>query len=127
MKTLNVRAAASQAVAPNPTRPATATLHDSADLRLVVFRLAPGQSVPPHRSSSTVALTAISGQGFVLGGDEERAVATGDTVVFDPDELHGMRADATELVLLATITPRPGDRAAVRLRPNAAVSGEGAS
>ena len=110
MKTLDVLTAASQAVAPNPNRPATATLHDSADLRLIVFRLAAGQSVPPHRNASTVAITAISGQGFIRGGDEEQAVNAGDTVVFEPNELHGMRAHGSELVLLATITPRPGDR-----------------
>ena len=119
MKLLHVIRAASDAVAPNPNRPATATLHDSADLRLVVFRLAAGQSVPPHRSGSTVALTAISGQGFVRGGDEERPIITGETVVFEPNELHGMRAAACELVLLATITARPGDRSALRLQPNA--------
>ena len=120
MKLLHVAMAATEAIAPNPNRPATATLHDSADLRLVVFRLAAGQSVPPHRSLSTVALTAISGQGFIRGGDEERAVTAGETVVFEPNELHGMRAAACELVLLATITPRPGDRSALRVRPNAA-------
>jgi quercetin dioxygenase-like cupin family protein len=120
MRILDVATAASQAIAPNPTRPATATLHDSADLRLVVFRLAAGQSVPPHRSGSTVALTAISGQGFVRGGDEERPVAAGDTVVFEPNELHGMRAHGSDFVLLATITPRPGDRSAQRREPNAA-------
>jgi quercetin dioxygenase-like cupin family protein len=120
MKILAVPMAASRAVAANPSRPATATLHDSADVRLVVFRLAAGQSVAPHRSASTVTLTAISGEGFVRGGDEERSVTAGDTVVFEPNELHGMRADASELVLLATITPRPGDRSSSRLRPDAA-------
>lgn len=122
MKRLDVHAAASTAVAPNPNRPATATLHDSADLRLVVFRLAAGQSVPPHRSASTVALTAISGQGFVRGADEEHAVSAGETVVFEPNELHGMRAAACELVLLATITPRPGDRTALRPRADATLA-----
>ena len=126
MKTFNVPTAASQAVAPNPTRPATAMLHDSSDLRVVVFRIGPGQMVPPHQSGSTVALMAISGEGFVRGGDEERAVTAGDTVVFEPNELHAMRADARELVLLATITPRPADRSAPRLQPNAAVGSEGA-
>jgi|SRR5690349_19035177 len=123
MKLIRIIAAASEAVAPNPKRPATATLHDSPDLRLVVFRLAAGQSVPPHRSVSTVALTAISGEGFVLGGDEERTITAGETVVFEPNELHGMRAAGSELVLLATITPRPGDRSTVRVEPNAESAG----
>jgi quercetin dioxygenase-like cupin family protein len=120
LKLLPVPTAASRAVAANPSRPATATLHDSADVRLVVFRLAAGQSVAPHRSASTVTLTAISGEGFVRGGDEEQSVTAGDTVVIEPNELHGMRADVSELVLLATITPRPGDRSASRPRRDAA-------
>ena len=97
------------------SRPATATVYDSPDLRLVVFRLATGQFVPPHRNVSTVVLNVISGHGFVRGGDEERAVAVGDTVVFEPNELHGMRAESVELVLLAAITPRPGDRSRAML------------
>ena len=31
-------------------------------------------------------------------------------MVYDPEELHGMRATEGELLLLATITPRPGER-----------------
>jgi len=110
MKAVDVRRAAAEAVPANASRPATAVVQDSPDARLVVFRLAPGQTVPPHRSVSTVMLTVISGQGFASGGDEERAVTTGDIVIYEPNELHGMRAESEELVLLATITPRPGTR-----------------
>jgi len=39
-------------------------------------------------------------------------VAAGDVVTYDPNEIHGMRAADEELVLLATITPRPGSRGA---------------
>ena len=123
MKLVNVPNAALEAVGSHPNRPATATLHDSADLRLVVFRLAAGQSVPVHRSGSTVMLTAISGRGFVRGGEEEQLVTAGETVVFEPNEFHGMRAAACELVLLATITPRPGERPATQPAPNAASAG----
>jgi quercetin dioxygenase-like cupin family protein len=102
--------AAREARAASPTRPATAILHDSADLRLIVFRLAPGQAVPPHRSTSTVMLTVLAGEGVLSGGDGERTCAAGDVVVYAPEELHGMRATGVELQLLATITPRPGER-----------------
>ena len=110
MKTLDIARFAREAVAATPNRPATAIVHDSPDARVVVFRMAPGQAVPPHRNASTVMLTVISGRGFIRGGDDERAVAPAETVVFDPNELHGMRAELEELVLLATITPRPGTR-----------------
>ena len=110
MKTLDIPRAAREAVAANRNRPATTVVHDSPDARLVVFRIAPGQAVPPHQNASTVMLTVISGRGFIRGGDDEQAVAPAETVVFEPNELHGMRAELDELVLLATITPRPGNR-----------------
>ena len=110
MKIFDLRRVAREAVAANPTRPATATVHDSADTRLIVFRLSPGQSVAPHRSASSVTLTVISGSGLTSGADEERPITTGDVITYDPNEVHGMRAADEELVLLATITPRPGSR-----------------
>lgn len=110
MIALQPREAARTAVAAHDDRPATAVIHDSADARLVVFRLAPGQAVPPHRSPSTVLLTVLSGTGTLSGADGERTCSAGDMVTYAPDELHGMRATDGELQLLATITPRPGGR-----------------
>jgi quercetin dioxygenase-like cupin family protein len=87
-------------------------LHDSPDARLVVFRLAPGEQVDPHRSTSAVQLCVLHGTGFVTGegseGEREVACNEGDIVLYAPNELHGMRAGGDELMLLATITPRPG-------------------
>jgi len=110
MIALDPRAAARAAVSGQPERPATAIISDSPDARLVVFRLAPGQVVAPHRSTSSVLLTVLEGSGTLSGEAEERACAAGDVVAYAPDELHGMRADGGELLLLATITPRPGAR-----------------
>ena len=110
MTHLDPRAAARAAVAANPLRPASAIVHDAPDARLVVFRLAPGQEVAPHTSPSTVLLTVLEGSGTLSGGDGERPCATGDVVTYEPGELHGMRATDGELLLLATIAPRPGER-----------------
>ena len=110
MKPLSPIDAARSAIATNPERPATAVIHDTDDLRLVVFRLAPGQSVPPHRSVSSVMLTVLEGDGTLSGDGEEKQCTAGDVVTYDPNELHGMRAGATDFLLLATITPRPGSR-----------------
>lgn len=110
MIALDPRAAARHAVSASAERPATATVLDTADARLVVFRLAPGQAVPPHRSHSTVLLTVLEGTGVLSGADTERECTAGDVVAYAPGELHGMRATAGELFLLATITPRPGER-----------------
>lgn len=110
MITIDPGQAARDAVAANPTRAATALIFDSIDARLIVFRLAPGQAVAPHRSPSTVMLTVLQGEGILAGGDGERRCRTGDVVIYAPGELHGMRAESEELQLLATITPRPGER-----------------
>jgi quercetin dioxygenase-like cupin family protein len=102
--------AARNATAAHAGRPATAIIHDCADARLVVFRIDPGQRVPPHTSGSTVILTVIAGTGMVTGGDEERPVSAGDVVTYAPGELHGMEATEETLVIVATIAPRPGSR-----------------
>ena len=110
MKALAPRAAARDAIAASAARPAMAIVHDTPDVRLVVFRLAPGQEVPPHTSPSTVLLTVLEGAGTLSGAGEERRCSAGDVVLYAPGELHGMRADDAELLLLATIAPRPGGR-----------------
>jgi quercetin dioxygenase-like cupin family protein len=112
MKVIHPRQAAADAVAPDARRPATAIVHDSPDARSVVFRIAPGQAVPPHRSASTVMLTVMAGRGTVSGSEGEKEVDVGEVVVYEPNEVHGMRAKDDTFVLLATITPRPGERAA---------------
>ena len=113
MMPLDPRGAARRAVSANPDRPATAVLLDTPDIRLVVFRLAPGQVVPPHRSSSTVMLTVLEGNGILSGEQDERVCGTGDMVAYPANERHGMRATTQELLLLACLTPRPGSRPAV--------------
>jgi quercetin dioxygenase-like cupin family protein len=110
MIALEPLAAARAAVAASPSRPATAILLDVPDARLVVFRIAPGQHVAPHRNPSSVMLTVLYGQGLVSGADGERECRAGDVIVYEPNETHGMRAVDVELFLLATITPRPGER-----------------
>ena len=106
--------AAREAVAANPSRPASAVLHDSPDARLVVFRIAPGQQVPPHRNASSVHLAVLAGRGVLSGEAGGTPVdvpcVAGDVMLYAPNELHAMRAESEELVLLATITPSPGGR-----------------
>jgi quercetin dioxygenase-like cupin family protein len=108
MKQLDPIASARFAIAAHPARPATATIHDTADARIVVFRLAPGQVVAPHRSRSSVMIHVLEGSGILSGQDQEVRCARGAVVTYDPEELHGMRAEEEELLLMATIAPRPG-------------------
>ena len=100
--------AARDAVAANATRPATAIVHDAPGTRLVVFRIAPGQRVPPHRNAGHVQLTVLAGRGVLTGESDGAPIdvpcAAGDVVLYAPHELHAMRAESDELLLLATIT-----------------------
>ena len=110
MKVVSALTAARDAVSAQPSRPATALLHDSADARAVVFRIEAGQEVAPHTSTSTVLLSVVAGSGTVSGASEERPVSAGDLVTYEPGELHGMTAGSEQLLLVAVITPRPGAR-----------------
>lgn len=110
MKLYDPRAAAAEAVANHPGRPATALVHDTADARIVMFRIEPGQEVPVHTSASTVLLVVVSGTGTVAGADGDRRIGPGDIVAYDPREPHGMRAAGEQLVIAAIIAPRPGSR-----------------
>lgn len=101
---------AAAAVTANATRPATALIHDSADARVVLFRIEPGQQVPVHTSASTVLLIVISGAGVVAGAAGDRDVRAGDIVAYDVEEPHGMRANEEPLVIAAVIAPRPAAR-----------------
>jgi quercetin dioxygenase-like cupin family protein len=107
MKQLNPLAAARSAVAANPARPATAILHDSPEMRLVVFRIGAGQEVAPHVSKSRVMLQVLEGSGLLSGKDSELLCSIGDAVTYEPGEMHGMKSAGGEVLLLATITPRP--------------------
>lgn len=109
MKIYDPRALAAAATA-QPHRPATALMHDSADARIVLFRIEPGQAVPVHTSTSTVLLSVLSGSGVVVGAEGERTVHAGDIVAYDAQEPHGMRADREQLVIAAVIAPRPAAR-----------------
>lgn len=107
MKILDLRAAAAAAVSSNPTRPATAVVHDAPAVRLVVFRIEPGQQVAPHTNPGTVVLTVLSGRGSISGAGETHEVGAGSVVAYAPGELHAMRAGEESFCLLATII-RPG-------------------
>jgi quercetin dioxygenase-like cupin family protein len=53
-------------------------------------------------------ISVLDGSGIFAGEDQEVRYAKGAVIVYEPNELHGMSADTEELLLLATIAPRPG-------------------
>lgn len=102
---------AGSVVAARASVPGMALVHDSDAVRMIVFRIEPGQQVAEHTSPSTVVLTVLQGAGLVLRDGEPVPVQVGDVVVYAPRELHGMRALDEPFVVMATITPRPGSAA----------------
>jgi len=112
MQISNSLALAERAVSANPDRASTVLIHDSDAARIVIFRIDAGQTVPLHSSTSAVMLTVVSGSGFISGPVDdvvtEEQVCPGVIAIYAPGELHGMRAEAGTLVIIATIAPRPG-------------------
>ena len=110
MNVVDPMAAALRAVSSNPANPATAVVHNTPAVRLVVFRIEPGQEVATHTSDGTVLLSVMSGTGTVRGGDDEsRQVGPGSLVAYAPGEMHSMKAEHERFCLLATIIRGPGD------------------
>ncbi len=103
MKLVDLQRAADDAVSAAPDRPATAVVHDTPAVRLVVFRIEPGQQVAVHTNDGTVLLTVLSGSGTVVGGTESREVGPGTVVAYAPGEAHAMRAGTERFCLAATI------------------------
>jgi len=110
MKVHRIPELAARAAVASASRPATMVAHDSADARVVLFRIEPGQAVAVHTNPSTVLLSVVSGSGFVSGAEGEQPVSAGDLVTYAPSEPHGMRAASIRLVIAAVIAPRPGER-----------------
>ena len=107
MKTYDPTTIARNAMPFHSGRPAMTLMHDSADARLIVFRIPVGQEVPKHTSTATVFLYVLSGCGQVSDAKGDHAIHVGTVVAYEPHEIHGMRAISEELVLLAMIAPRP--------------------
>lgn len=104
MKVIDLQRSAQDAVAANTLRPATAALHDTPAVRLVVFRIEPGQEIAMHTNPGTVLLSVISGHGTIFGGeDESHQVGPGSMVAYEPGEPHGMRASGEQFCVQATI------------------------
>ncbi len=82
-------------------------LHDSAYFRILNFNLAAGQLFPVHRhpADGQVSIHVVEGKGFFLGeGDTAIEAETGDILVSDINEPHGVRAE-TDMRILVTIAP----------------------
>lgn len=82
-------------------------LHDSAYFRVLNFNLKAGQVFPVHSHPAEGQLTiqVIAGQGEFLGAENSSMpAATGDILVSEISEPHGVRA-TTDMRILVTIAP----------------------
>jgi quercetin dioxygenase-like cupin family protein len=82
-------------------------LHDEANVRIVGFRLLPGQPIPPHRSPSTVTVLVTEGSGTFHGEGGEALLRVGEGAVYAPNEVHSITAGEAPLRFLALLAPRP--------------------
>ena len=88
-------------------RHASALMHDEANSRIVFFALEPGQEVPVHTSSATVVVTIVDGSGTFIGDGVTSPMKAGESVVYEPNEPHGMIAGEHGLRFVAVISPSP--------------------
>jgi len=82
-------------------------VHDSPYFKIINFNFKAGQELPVHAHDieGQVSLTVLEGEGEFLGKDGAALPAkTGDVLVCDIAEPHGLRAK-TDLRLLVTIAP----------------------
>ena len=82
-------------------------VHDSPYFKIINFNFKAGQELPvhSHEIEGQLSLVIIEGEGEFLGKDDTTLPAkTGDVVISDIAEPHGLRAK-TDLRLLVTIAP----------------------
>ena len=75
----------------NADGPGVALLHESAELKVVLVALEPGQALPAHPGPAA-SFHFLDGHGVMLVGTDEVAVAAGTTVVVPPGQVRSVRA-----------------------------------
>ncbi len=88
--------------------PRTEVVYNHEHARVIRFYLKDGQEIKPHKSPSSVFITVLKGElNFYMGKeDKEEILRAGDTVFYEPEELHGFKA-IEDSVVEAIIVPNP--------------------
>jgi quercetin dioxygenase-like cupin family protein len=82
-------------------------VHDSPYFRVLNFNFKAGQELPihSHDTEGQLSIVVLEGRGFFLGKDGRTLPAdTGDVLISDINEPHGVRA-STDMRVLVTIAP----------------------
>lgn len=87
-------------------------LYVDAHGRILRFSLKPGQSISEHKAAnSPFYVIILKGRGIFTGGDRfEREFGPDTLIVFDPEEIHSIRALDEELVFLGILHGVAGAR-----------------
>lgn len=82
-------------------------VHDSPYFRVLNFNFKAGQELPihSHDTDGQLSIVVLEGRGHFLGKDGQTLPAgTGDVLISDINEPHGVRAE-TDMRVLVTIAP----------------------
>jgi quercetin dioxygenase-like cupin family protein len=82
-------------------------VHDSPYFRVLNFNLKAGQELPihSHDTDGQLSIAVLEGKGLFLGKDGQTLPAlTGDVLISDISEPHGVRAES-DMRVLVTIAP----------------------
>jgi quercetin dioxygenase-like cupin family protein len=85
----------------------TLLVHDSPYMKILNFNFKAGQELPVHSHDidGQLCIVVLQGSGWFLGKDEATMPAqTGDVLISDISEPHGVRA-AEDMRILVTIAP----------------------
>jgi quercetin dioxygenase-like cupin family protein len=82
--------------------PDVALLHESAELKVVLVALSPGQALPPHPGPAA-SFHIVSGEGVVVLDGVEHPVSAGATVIAAPGAHRSVRSTTTPLVFLGNL------------------------
>ena len=91
----------------NPLGMQNFVIHDSEFFKIINFNISAGRIFPVHSYDldGQVSILVIEGSGaFLADNDEAIPAKTGDLLVSDISEPHGVRAD-TDMRILVTIAP----------------------
>ena len=81
-------------------------VHDSPYFKILNFNFKPGQELPIHSHDveGQLSIAVIEGEGEFLGKDSAIPAHTGDVLISEISEPHGIRAK-TDMRVLVTIAP----------------------
>lgn len=81
-------------------------VHDSENFKIINFNFKAGQTMPihSHEIEGELSILVLSGEGEFLSEDDAIPAKTGDVLVSDISEPHGVRA-ITDMRVLVTIAP----------------------